>query len=68
MVDTLYFEIYGLLSEYGDNNKITNLLRSLLNIHYGWYLPGGNPGNVFGHVLTVYRQQASNLDPGVADI
>ena len=26
------------------------------------------PDDVFGHVLTVYRQQESNLGPGVADI
>ena len=26
------------------------------------------PGDVFGHVLTVYRQQVSNSGPGVADI
>ena len=31
--------------------------------------PEANPGDVFGHVLTVYRQQkASNLNSGFADI
>ena len=32
--------------------------------------PGANPGDVFGNALTVglYRQQASNLGSGVADI
>ena len=33
----------------------------------GCYL-WANPGDVFGHALTVNRQQASNLGPGVADI
>ena len=27
--------------------------------------PWAIPGDVFGHALTVYRQQASNLGPGV---
>ena len=29
---------------------------------------GANPGDVFGNALTVNRQQASNLGPGIADI
>ena len=34
----------------------------------GRWFTGVNPGDVFDNALTVYRQQASNLDPGVADI
>ena len=30
--------------------------------------PRANLDDMFSHVLTIYRQQASNLVPGVADI